>query len=224
MLLRHFGDFTVAPSQIERRGIRDLDPADLQHAAAFGGTIRPIAVASWRDTTVTAYAGPAFVETTHQLCRVDGVQNAVVLTTPLADVCSSADRGRPVGHRRHGAGRHRRSGPRRRGARFRQPRACDVAQQAEAGWFVRLTSTALAEQEAPALLASLGVRLRRTLTSMHVGAATTSGSRPTPAAVPIWPRRSMCSKREQGARAGRFRVWNETRGFGGSGTAGLRGN
>ena len=56
-----------------------------------------------------------------------------------------------------------------------QPRACDVVQQAEAGWFVRLTSTALAEQEAPALLASLGVRLRRTLTS-DVGAATISGS------------------------------------------------
>jgi hypothetical protein len=42
-----------------------------------------------------------------------------------------------------------------------RPRACDVAHQAEAGWFVRLTSSALAEDAAPALLGSLGVRLRR---------------------------------------------------------------
>ena len=34
VLLRHFGDFTVPPPQIERRGIRDLDPAD-PHASAF---------------------------------------------------------------------------------------------------------------------------------------------------------------------------------------------
>jgi homoserine dehydrogenase len=163
VLLRHFGDFTVAPPQIERRGIRDLDPADLQHAAAFGGTIRPIAVAAWRDTTVTAYAGPAFVESTNQLCRVDGVQNAVVLTTPLAD---SLFFGGPW------------AGPSVTAATvlddvveavhagvepdLSQPRACDVVEQAEAGWFVRLTATALGEQEAPALLASLGVRLRRT--------------------------------------------------------------
>jgi homoserine dehydrogenase len=163
VLLRHFGDFSVAPSQIERRGIRDLGPADLQHAAAFGGTIRPVAVASWRGTTVTAYAGPAFVESTNQLGRVDGVQNAVLLTTPLADALFFSGPG---------------AGPSVTAATVLddvvealrtdaepdvcQPRACDVAQYAEAGWFVRLTSTVLAEQEAPALLASLGVRLRRT--------------------------------------------------------------
>jgi homoserine dehydrogenase len=163
VLLRHFGDFSVAPSRIEQRGIRDVGPADLQHAAAFGGTIRPVAVASWRDATVTAYGGPAFVESTHQLCRVDGVQNAVVLTTPLADGLFFSGPG---------------AGPSVTAATVlddvveairtgvepdvRQPRLCDVVRQAESGWFVRLTSTALGEQEAPALLASLGVRLRRT--------------------------------------------------------------
>ena len=162
VLLRHFGDFSVAPSQIERRGIRALVPADLLHAAAFGGTIRPIAVALWRDSIVTAYGGPAFVEGTNQLCRVDGVQNAVLLTAPLADGLFFSGPGagpsvtaatvlddvvEAVGAVAPGIG---------------QPRACDIAQQEEAGWFVRLTSTALAETEAPALLASLGVRLRRT--------------------------------------------------------------
>lgn len=32
----------------------------------------------------------------------------------------------------------------------------------DAGWFVRLTASSLGESEAPALLASLGIRLRRT--------------------------------------------------------------
>lgn len=167
VLLRHFGDFSVPPSQIERRGITGLDPGDLQHAAAFGGTIRPIAAASWRDDIVTAYAGPAFVESTHQLCRVDGVQNAVLLTTPLADGLFFSGPG---------------AGPSVTAATvlddvveavsgsepgIAQPRACEVVQQEEAGWFVRLTSSALGETEAPSLLASLGVRLRR---SSHVDA------------------------------------------------------
>jgi hypothetical protein len=144
------------------RGIRDLVPADLQHAAAFGGAIRPIAVASWRADTITAYGGPAFVEGTNQLGRVDGVQNAVLLTTPLADGLFFSGPG---------------AGPSVTAATvlddvveaigggysgMRQPRACDIVQEEEAGWFVRLTSTALAETEAAALLASLGVRLRRT--------------------------------------------------------------
>ena len=161
VLLRHFGDFSVAPSQIDRRGITGLGPADLQHAAAFGGTIRPVAAASWRDDTVTAYAGPAFVESTHQLCRVDGVQNAVLLTTPLADGLFFSGPGagpsvtaatvlddvvEAVAHVQPG---------------IAQPRACRIGQQEEAGWFVRLTSSALGETEAPSLLASLGVRLRR---------------------------------------------------------------
>lgn len=162
VLLRHFGDFSVAPSRIERRGIGDLVPADLQHAAAFGGAIRPIALAEWRDGIVTAYAGPAFIEGTNQLCPVDGVQNGVLLTTPLADSLFFSGPGAgpsvtaatvldDVVEAVGGVG----PGP-------CPPRACEVAQREKAGWFVRLTSNALAETEAPALLASLGVRLRRT--------------------------------------------------------------
>ena len=163
VLLRHFGDFSVAPSRIEQRGIRDVCPADLQHAAAFGGALRPIAVASWCDARVTAYTGPAFIETTNHLCRVDGVQNAVLLTTPLADglffsgpgagpaVTAATVLDDVVEAARPGVEEHGQC-----------PRSCEVAPQTEAGWFVRLTSSALAEDEAPALLRSLGVRLRRT--------------------------------------------------------------
>jgi hypothetical protein len=163
VLLRHFGDFSVAPSQIEQRGVRDVCPADLQHARAFGGALRPVVVASWCDAKVTAYAGPAFVETTNHLCRVEGVQNAVRLTTPLGDGLFFSGPGagpsvtaatvlddvveafRPGGE-----------------LESQRPRVCDVAHHAEAGWFVRLTSSALTEDAAPALLGSLGVRLRRT--------------------------------------------------------------
>jgi homoserine dehydrogenase len=162
VLLRHFGDFSVAPSQIERRGIRDVGPADLQHAAAFGGALRPIVVASWCDAKVTAYAGPAFVEAANHLSRVEGVQNAVLLTTPLADglffsgpgagpsVTAATILDDVVEAVRVGAEQD-----------SQYARNCDVAPHTEAGWFVRLTSTALAENEAPALLGSLGVRLRR---------------------------------------------------------------
>jgi homoserine dehydrogenase len=168
VLLRHFGDFSVAPSQIDQRGIRDVCPADLQHATDFGGALRPVAVAAWTGAKVTAYAGPAFVETAHHLYRVDGVQNAVKLTTPLGDSLFFSGPG---------------AGPSVTAATvlddvveaFRpggelespRPRASDVAHQAEAGWFVRLTSSALAEDAAPALLGSLGVRLRR---ASHVDA------------------------------------------------------
>ena len=106
VLLRHFGDFSVAPSQIERRGIRDVGPADLQHAAAFGGALRPVAVASWCDATVTAYAGPAFVES-----RKSSVPRGRRPERRAAD--NAAGRwpvlqrtgSRPVGHCRHGPGR-----------------------------------------------------------------------------------------------------------------------
>ncbi len=172
VLLRHFGDYSVAPSQIAQRGIRDVGGPDLQHAAAFDGAIRPIAAAAWRDAHVTAYAGPAFVAGTHQLCQVDGVQNAVSLTTGRGDglFFSGPGAGPAVTAATvlddavEAIGPH----PERP---THQPRPCTVSAPSEGAWFVRLTrlrpgsggqaSSALAEQEAPALLTSLGVRLRR---------------------------------------------------------------
>jgi homoserine dehydrogenase len=162
VLLRHFGDFSVRRrrSNGEASATSACGPAA---RAAFGGALRPVAVASWCDTTVTAYAGPAFVEITNHLSRVDGVQNAVLLTTALADGLFFSGPG---------------AGPSVTAATVLDDvveavrgeteqdgycvRDCDVAPQAEAGWFVRLTSNALAENAAPALLGSLGVRLRRT--------------------------------------------------------------
>jgi hypothetical protein len=158
VLLRHFGDYSLAPSQIERRGIRDVSDLDLQHAAVFGGAVRPVALAAWRDAKVTTYVGPAFVAGSHELHRVDGVQNAVTLTTRRGDrlFFSGPGAGPEVTAATvlddvavASAGGH---------VSVPAARACTVGPLSEAGWFVRLTSNALAEQDAPELLRSLGVR------------------------------------------------------------------
>jgi len=81
VLLRHFGQWSVAPDQIEKSGIDHVGPGDLEQAAAFGGTVRPVVSAEWDQDRLAAYAGPAFVAGSNPLSRVDGVQNAVSLRT-----------------------------------------------------------------------------------------------------------------------------------------------
>ena len=162
VLLRHFGGLSVVPAQIERRGIRDVGAADLHYAAGFGGAIRPIATAAWAHERVSAYVGPAFVESANPLCRVDGVQNGVLLAEPLSgglffsgpgagpavtaatvlDDVIEASRGDVL-------------------QSLPSSRKCAVALPSEGGWFVRLSCDALGEQDAPSLLGSLGVRVRR---------------------------------------------------------------
>jgi hypothetical protein len=162
VLLRHFGAVSVAPGDVERTGIVDVEPSDLQQALAFGGRIRPVVMAEWSPDRVSAFAGPAFVSASNGLATVDGVQNAVSLRTRWAgdlffggpgagpavtaatildDVVEAGDSALPpmTPARRPGQG-------------------CAAPQT---GWFLRLTSPALAEHDAPALLTSLGVRIRR---------------------------------------------------------------
>ena len=81
VLLRHFAHTSVKPEQIEKVGITAIDEDDLNQADAFGGVIRPVITADWNDGAVRSYAGPAFVEHSHLLAGVDGVQNALSLTT-----------------------------------------------------------------------------------------------------------------------------------------------
>lgn len=163
VLARLFGDWSVAPSAIERRGIRDLRVEDLRHAATFGGAIRPVVSTSWNGAAVTAYAGPAFVDGANPLSRVDGVQNAVALATPSADgLFFSGPGAGPAVTATTVLDDVIEAASRPDAARvWRQPRACVVSGPSEAAWFVRLTSASLGEQEAAALLTSLGIRLRR---------------------------------------------------------------
>jgi homoserine dehydrogenase len=142
-------------------GISDVDLRDQQHAAAFGGALRPIVLADWNASEVTAYAGPAYVDGSSALCRVDGVQNAIALSTRwsgelffsgpgagptvtaatvLDDVTEASAEGCPIAA---------------------ASRTTSVSSLPVSGWFVRLTSSSLGEADAPSLLASLGIRLRR---------------------------------------------------------------
>jgi len=153
----------VSPSAIDKAGITDVDPRDQQHAAAFGGALRPVVLANWQEGPLTAYAGPAYVHGSHALCRVDGVQNAIALTTrwsgelffsgpgagPVVTAATVLDdvveatawRGDADAQREQPAGR--------------------VARHDAGAWFVRLNSAALSEDDAPGLLSPLGVRIRR---------------------------------------------------------------
>jgi homoserine dehydrogenase len=173
VLLRHLAGFDVHPSQIDKTGITSLDGRDQQHAGAFGGTVRPVAVADWSEASVAAYVGPAYVEGTNALSRVDGVQNAMALTTlwsgelffsgpgagptvtaatVLDDVVEASQHGETIPIDREPA--HPRPGSPTRPT----PTVTSVN---DGGWFLRLTSSSLGEAEAPSLLASLGIRLRR---------------------------------------------------------------
>lgn len=163
VLLRHFGGWNCAPGTIAQQGIAEVELEDLRHAVAFGGRIRPVAVAEWTSDTVSAFVGPAFVPESNTLASVEGVQNAVSLRSrwsgtlffsgpgagPAVTAATVLD---DVVEAREMTGSTRPIGPSRTPA----PGAPAT------GWFLRVTSSQLRdEQDAPSVLATLGVRLRR---------------------------------------------------------------
>jgi homoserine dehydrogenase len=79
VLVRHFGRRSVRPAEIETRGIRSIQAADLVLARAFGGVIKFVAHAEWTSEGVEAFVGPAFVPSGDKLAAIDGVENAVRL-------------------------------------------------------------------------------------------------------------------------------------------------
>jgi len=162
VLLRHLAGFDVHPSQIDKVGIGGVEPGDQQHATAFGGTVRPVALADWSDSSLAAYVGPAYVHGTNALSRVDGVQNAIALTTlwsgelffsgpgagptvTAATVLDDVFEASRVGGTAPAASQA----------------APAVASPRDSAWFVRLTSTSLGENHTAELLSQLGIRLRR---------------------------------------------------------------
>ena len=164
VLARHFGGWTIAPGEVERAGIADLELQDLQQASAFGGRIRPVVHADWDADGVRAFAGPAFVNDSNGLAGINGVQNAVSLRTKWSgDLFFSGP----------GAGPAITAAtvlddvveaceltPRFVPAALPPSRGCAAP---TTGWFIRLTSSNLsAEHDAPTLLSTLGIRLRRT--------------------------------------------------------------
>ena len=81
VLLQHFANADVRFADVERRGICAVTAADIEHAAALDGTVKPVVAADWSDG-ITAFVGPAFVPAGHLLSSVDDAENALVLGGP----------------------------------------------------------------------------------------------------------------------------------------------
>ena len=167
VLLRHFGDWSVAPANIPVEGIENLQAADLRAALEFDGVLKPVVYADWQGNELSAFAGPAFVPSSHPLARVNGVQNAVSLrnrtagslffagpgagptvtaATLLDDVTEVTARGNIV-----------------RVAGAIPPWKQAKPAQPATHWFIRLSGPHLPEAPAIAdLLSAYGVWLRRT--------------------------------------------------------------
>jgi homoserine dehydrogenase len=82
VLLQHFAQVDVSPEVIETYGLDDIGEHQPSHARELGGVIKPVIVAHWRGVTLEAFVGPAFVTDDHPLSRVDGVENAILLSSP----------------------------------------------------------------------------------------------------------------------------------------------
>jgi homoserine dehydrogenase len=80
VLLQHFAARFVNPDALETNGIESVEGIQLEHAAELGGGIKPVVHAGWTNA-LEAFAAPAFVPAAHPLARVDGVDNAILMTT-----------------------------------------------------------------------------------------------------------------------------------------------
>jgi homoserine dehydrogenase len=75
----------VDPSNVERVGIRNLDPAQLADARRRGFVIKLIAAARTRDgATIEADVRPRLVPDDAAMARVDGAMNAIALDAQYA--------------------------------------------------------------------------------------------------------------------------------------------
>src|SRR5690606_25493827 len=80
VLLQHFAARFVDSANLETDGIASVESVQLEHAAELGGVIKPVVYADWTGAP-EAFAAPAFVPAGHPLARVDGVDNAILMTT-----------------------------------------------------------------------------------------------------------------------------------------------
>jgi homoserine dehydrogenase len=69
----------VALSDVDTRGITEIEPAHVAAAAGLGMVVRLVGIASLVDGKVDVRVQPALVERSHPLAAVDGAFNAVML-------------------------------------------------------------------------------------------------------------------------------------------------
>ena len=75
----------VHPEQVQRRGVRDIDPADVVAAARIGAVIRLVASAERSREGLTLSVQPTLVPRSgHALSDLEGADNAVVIDSDLA--------------------------------------------------------------------------------------------------------------------------------------------
>jgi len=75
----------VHPDQVQRRGIRDIDPSDVVAAARLGSVIRLVARAERSETGLALAVQPTLLPRSgHPLSDLEGADNAVVVESDLA--------------------------------------------------------------------------------------------------------------------------------------------
>ena len=80
-VLLHLAGCDAREEDLPRLGIDVIDPEDLAAARRAGGTIKPVVLASLEESRPGAWVGPAFVAEDHPFARLDGVTNALRLTS-----------------------------------------------------------------------------------------------------------------------------------------------
>jgi homoserine dehydrogenase len=164
LLIRRFAQLLIDPGDLYTEAITVLDPLDLRAARSLGGTLKPVAQASWSDGSLQAFVGPAYLPDRHPLAEVHGATNGILLDgatgrqcyigpgagpdvtaiTLLDDVCELASEERV-------------RTPSATVARHVTPR-----RPAEAAWFLRLAGDRTI-QETSELLGAYGVWCARTV-------------------------------------------------------------
>jgi homoserine dehydrogenase len=166
VLLRHFGGWSIRPSDVAVEGIANVQATDIRAAEQFDGVLKPVVCADWTEGEVAAFAGPAFVYASHPLARVNGVQNAVLLRNrasgdlffagpgagPVVTAATLLDDVTEVTAGSNGAAEWHAAEER-----------VAAAKQPSNAWFVRVAGAPPPEATTIAdLLSSYGIRLRRT--------------------------------------------------------------
>ncbi len=149
----------VTPEQVERRGIRGIEPADTGAAAALGYAIRLVARAERVEEGLILSVQPTLLPRTHVLARCRGPENAVVLWTDVGGPIALGGLGAGAGAAASAVlgdivqvARARREGRRLPLPPARPTRVLD-SEEAETTAWVRLRASG--DREAPAIVAQM---------------------------------------------------------------------
>jgi homoserine dehydrogenase len=162
VVLRLVGWGQVDPRAIETSAIDVVSPVDLHAAAAFDGVVKPIVLASRGADGIAAFSGPAFLPRAHRLARVDGTDNAIVLTTPHGDVVHAGPGAGPDATADTVLDDVAEAASRR--ARTPRPVGVVPVTGPRTSWFIRLTAPGAlpAPEEIADFLGAHGIWMRRT--------------------------------------------------------------